>query len=73
MFDKAEQEFKDLSEKKRIVENDKHKIHKVCRCSASKPHDALRMSSPRLGMCAPNCARAGPHAAYLHTSRECQR
>ena len=29
MFDKAEQEFKDLSEKKRIVANDKQKIHRV--------------------------------------------
>lgn len=29
MFDKAEQDFKELSEKKRIVENDKDKIHQV--------------------------------------------
>ena len=33
MFDKAEQEFKDLSEKKRIVANDKQKIHRVRRCA----------------------------------------
>ena len=33
MFDKAEQEFKELSEKKRIVENDKDKIHQA-RCAA---------------------------------------
>ena len=29
MFDKAEQDFKELSEKKRIVENDKDKIHQA--------------------------------------------
>lgn len=29
MFDKAEQDFKELSEKKRIVTNDKDKIHQV--------------------------------------------
>ena len=31
MFDKAEAEYRELSEKKRIVENDKDKIRKV-RC-----------------------------------------
>lgn len=31
MFDKAEQDFKELSEKKRIVTNDKDKIHQVLR------------------------------------------
>jgi hypothetical protein len=34
MFDKAEAEFRELSEKKRIVENDKHKITKVRRSIA---------------------------------------
>jgi len=29
MFDKAEAEYRELSEKKRIVENDKDKIRKV--------------------------------------------
>lgn len=29
MFDKAEAEYRELSEKKRIVENDKEKIRKV--------------------------------------------
>ena len=29
MFDKAEAEYRELSEKKRIVENDKEKIKKV--------------------------------------------
>lgn len=29
MFDKAEQESKELASKKQIVENDKEKIHKV--------------------------------------------
>ena len=29
MFDKAESEYRELSEKKRIVENDKDKIRKV--------------------------------------------
>ena len=31
MFDKAEAEYRELSDKKRIVENDKTKIHKVGR------------------------------------------
>ena len=29
MFDKAEAEYRELSDKKRIVENDKTKIHRV--------------------------------------------
>jgi hypothetical protein len=29
MFDKAEQESKELASKKQIIENDKEKIHKV--------------------------------------------
>ena len=48
MFDKAEQEFKDLSEKKRIVENDKHKIHKACHLRAPVVNDA-GLSPPRPG------------------------
>lgn len=40
MFDKAEAEYRELSEKKRIVENDKDKIRKVklaitCFCSCT--------------------------------------
>jgi hypothetical protein len=50
MFDKAEQEFKDLSEKKRIVENDKHKIHKVCRFGALEPSRSLGCPFFRLGV-----------------------
>jgi hypothetical protein len=30
MFEKAEADYRALSEKKQIVENDKAKIHKVC-------------------------------------------
>ena len=43
MFDKAESEYRELSEKKRIVENDKEKIKKVHRpivstCLLQTPH-----------------------------------
>lgn len=34
MFDKAEAEYRELSDKKRILHNDKDKIHKVRVCAA---------------------------------------
>ena len=48
MFDKAEQEFKDLSEKKRIVANDKQKIHRV---RARRCRAATDGSDPKLSLC----------------------
>ena len=41
MFDKAEAEYRELSEKKRIVENDKDKIRKV---SAPRHVDVIVLS-----------------------------
>lgn len=35
MFEKAEADYRALSEKKRIIENDKAKIHKVRACLRS--------------------------------------
>ena len=37
MFDKAEAEYRELSEKKRIVENDKDKIRKVGMSNPNAP------------------------------------
>ena len=46
MFDKAEAEYRELSEKKRIVENDKDKIRKVSSDSVMRFAILLIRSGP---------------------------
>jgi len=55
MFEKAEQEYQDVMEKKRIVENDKRKIEMVMHELDEKKNQALKTTWTKVCVCV--CAR----------------
>jgi len=52
MFEKAEQEYQDVMEKKRIVENDKRKIEMVMHELDEKKNQALKTTWTKVCVCA---------------------
>ena len=64
MFDKAEAEYRELSEKKRIVENDKDKIRKVSRRSAMRLWLRCHLVKPCAAVTEVYCGDSEEHIAW---------